>query len=241
MRPFGSKYGMGDRIKGMRQYLGSVVFGVLDGDFGPLADPIATQPRTWQVEEQLFGWRWKRKEIENYILDPNVVSSALGLAAPPAAAYEEILKAAGDRITAYQAARTYLGLVQRRYRPLPTSFGRPRGSDNHRFPDALDEASCRTEFLRTINDHQSSLECDEQRFDELLAECRSGGPRLAAFLCYFAGKDLMWAIDEPLRQLGFLGCGDFRERILLGVEQTKEPVETWIPEWGALREAVIST
>jgi hypothetical protein len=51
----------------------------------------------------------------------------------------------------------------------------------------------------------------------------------------------MWAIDEPLRQLGFLGCGDFRERILLGVEQTKEPVETWIPEWGALREAVIST
>src|SRR5580658_5908227 len=67
VRPFGSKYGMGDRIKGMRQNLGPVVFGILDGDFQELDQPVAERPRDWIVEEQVFGWRWGRKEIENYL------------------------------------------------------------------------------------------------------------------------------------------------------------------------------
>jgi len=208
--------------------MGPVVFGVLDGDFRDL-DPIARRPRPWLIEGQLFGWRWERKEIENYILDPQVVSSALGASAPPAAIYMGILRAAAERVAVYQAARTCLGLLQRQYRPLVTSFGRPRGSDNHRFPDALDEGSCRGELLRTTKEYQSSLVRDEQSFDALMAECGPGGLRLAGFLTYFAGKDLMWAINEPLQQLGLGGCGMLRERILLGMEQTLDSVETWIP------------
>lgn len=241
VRPFGSRFGMGDRIKGMRQHSGPVVFGVLDGDFRDL-NPVARRPRSWLVEGQLFGWRWERKEIENYLLDADVMSRSLGASAPPVATWLEILRAAGERIAAYEAARTCLGLLQRHYRrPLETSFGRPRGSDNHRFPEALDEASCRTELLRTVGEYQSGLAFDEQCFDQLLMECSPGGPRLGEFLTYFAGKDLLWAIDEPLQELGIPSCGVLRERILLGIEQALDPVETWVPEWGVLRNAVVST
>lgn len=238
VRPFGSKYGMGDRIKGMRQHLGPVVFGILDGDFQDLDQPAAGRPRDWIVEGQVFGWRWERKEIENYLLDPDVVSHALGMAAPPHATYEQLLDSARRRIAIYEAARTCLGLLQKQYRPLATSFGRPRGADNHKFPDALDEPSCRTELERTLREHESSLASGSQRFESLLGECSPNGSRFAGFLSYFAGKDLMWAIDQPLRQLGFNGCGVLRERILLGIEATLDSAETWLPEWRALREAV---
>jgi hypothetical protein len=229
---------MGDRIKGMRQHLGPAVFGVLDGDFQDFDQPLAGCPRDWTVEGQMFGWRWERKEIENYLLDPDVVSHALGTAAPPDATYGQVLDAARRQVATYEAARTCLGLLQKRYRPLATSFGRPRGADNHKFPDAMDESFCRTELERTLREHGSSLVLDTQRFDSLLAECGPEGPRFAGFLSYFAGKDLMWAIDEPLRHLGFNGCGAFRERILLGIEATLDSVDTWMPEWRSLRDAV---
>jgi hypothetical protein len=229
---------MGDRIKGMRQNLGPVVFGILDGDFQELDQPVAERPRDWIVEEQVFGWRWGRKEIENYLLDPVVVRHALGRDAPPEATYGQVLDLARRRIAAYEAARTCLGLLQKQYRPLATSFGRPRGANNHRFPDALDESFCRTELERTLREHGSHLALGAQRFDSLLAECGADGSRFAGFLSCFAGKDLMWAIDEPLRQLGFNGCGAFRERILLGIEANLDPVDAWVPEWSSLRDLV---
>jgi len=230
---------MGDRNKGMPQHLGPVVFGVLDGDFRELAEPV-TRPTDWMIEGQFFGWRWERKEIENYILDPVVVGRALGATAPPAATYPPMLEAAREQIAAYEAARTCLGLMQKAYRPLPTSFGRPRGSDNHRFPDTLDEPSCRSELERTMAEYESGLTAGRHHFDWLLGECGPGGSRFAEFLTYFAGKDLLWAIDAPLQQFGYAGCGAFRERVLLGIEATFDAVQTWLPEWGALRDAVLN-
>jgi hypothetical protein len=54
------------------------------------------------------------------------------------------------------------------------------------------------------------------------------------------GKDLLWAMDEQLKNLGFFGAGAFREKILLGIEKSQENVGTWLPEWQALQRAIVS-
>ncbi len=82
IRPMGGKYGMGERIKARREILGgNVVFGLLDGDFQVNWELPQNRPRDWIVRKNktkvLLGWRWERKEIENYLIDPVVVQLSL--------------------------------------------------------------------------------------------------------------------------------------------------------------------
>ena len=71
IRPEGGKYGMGNRIKAEREALrGGLVFGLLDGDFRAATTDPRGQPQPWLVDsgQNHLGWRWERKEIENYFL-----------------------------------------------------------------------------------------------------------------------------------------------------------------------------
>src|SRR5437773_741494 len=72
IQPLGGKYGMGDRIKARRDSLGhQTVYGLLDGDFVRDWNAPIRRPKDWIVDsgQTFLGWRWERKEIENYLID----------------------------------------------------------------------------------------------------------------------------------------------------------------------------
>jgi hypothetical protein len=246
VRPCGGKFGMGDAIKGGREGIGRrTVFGLVDGDFPREWRRMEGKPITWTASDGThLGWRWERKEVENYLIDPAIVARALGTDAPEPARYEAALHDAREKLVYYQAARVALSAVRRRFRPLPNSFGRRRGRENHLFPDDTVEGACREGIRRSVqcyNDGQSiSADDVNATYDELLPEFRTGGVRHENYLAAFAGKDILWAMDETLRGFGFAGALPFREKILVGMENTSENIGDWLAEWRALQEAVDS-
>lgn len=244
--PGGSIHGMGDRIKAHREALGGrQVAGVADGDFKvpwPAAAP-PLQPEAWSgSDSEILGWRWSRKEIENYIVDPEVVSRALPERALDRPGYQRHLDAAADRLAAYQAARTALSSCRRRLRPLPTSWGPERGQDKHPHPDDISDEGCRSGLRTTVEEYGAGqIVTPEEALDRyvaLLPEFAATGQRRRDFLWTFAGKDLLYVMAAGLHELGLGGGRAFKEKVLLGIEKAEDDISTWLPEWGALAAAV---
>jgi len=244
VRPFGSKYGMGSVVKGGREAIGrETVFGILDGDFPVEWSQPTGAPRPWIASDgTVLGWRWERKEIENYLIDPTVVARALGADAPQPDNYAGALVVARDRLTFYQAARAALSDRRRRFTPLSSSFGRERGREDHPLPDDTSEEACREGIrgcVEAYNAGQSvTVEDVNAAFDMLKPEFAVGGARHDHYLASFAGKDILWAIDADIRVLGFDGVLPFREKVLVGIRNATDDIGEWLPEWRALQEAV---
>ncbi len=239
--PVGGKYGLGERVKARREALGATtVFGLLDRDFEEHWRAPVERPIAWPEGDEPLGWRWERKEIENYLVDPVVVGRALAPAAELASDYRRALELARDRIAVYEAARTALASSRRRFHDLPSAFGHPRGREKHTFPEAFDEDACWSAIVRQVGEHRETQLVDEKevrkRWSALLPACRPEGERWRDFLYAFAGKDLLWAMHDDLGQRGFGGAAVFRERVLVALQQTSDDVGTWLPEWRALQE-----
>jgi hypothetical protein len=75
-------------------------------------------------------------------------------------------------------------------------------------------------------------------YRRLLPLHATSGLRRAHFLYTYAGKDLLVQMDGDLKQVGFGDFGDFRERILTGIDSTPDDIAGWLPEWAALRTEV---
>jgi hypothetical protein len=233
--PKGGKYGMGERILGRRD-VQPATFGILDGDFVEQWSAAADKLNEWSSGAVHFGWRWNRKEIENYLIDPLVVANALADRAPLSDEYRVALESARDHISVYTAARTALTLCRpRRLSPLPNTIGRPRGSARHPFPDGIDEASCIRGLRLIVAEHSAaqSIDCDaaEDHFRRIAPEFQMGEPRHQHFLYTYAGKDLLYAMDPQLRAWGYDGCWSFLETVLIAIERSSQDVATWLPEW----------
>ncbi len=244
IRPMGGKYGMGERIKARREVLGGrVVFGVLDGDFQTEWRQPTSTPRQWIASDgDMLGWRWERKELENYLIDPAVVKRSMRTSAPDEALYLQALEKARDQIGIYQAARTALSANRPKFKDLPNSFGRERGREKHPFPDALDQDACLRGMRDVVGQHleQQSISHERVRetFEHILPEFCNQGSRYIHYLAAFSGKDLLWAMDDRLREMGFGGVLAFREKVLGGIAQTTEDIAEWCPEWRRLREII---
>ncbi len=243
VKPFGGKYGMGDRILARREVLGATsVFGLLDGDFREWTVPKGI-PISWVIEpqnsKQHIGWRWERKEIENYLIDPVVVARALG-ALPDD--YEALLRSTAVSLSAYQAARITLTLHRPRFSPLQNSFGTKHGDTELPEANALDAVHCldaAKDVIQRWNEHRSLDDvCVEATFNRVLPECEEGGARFMHFVTGFAGKDLLWGMSAGLAKAGFSSPRVFLERILVGISKSSDNVAAWLPEWTALRELV---
>jgi len=124
--PIGSKRNMLNQVEVRRRESGSNIYGLQDRDFVKDWETPNNQPKTWKHRgtHQLLGWYWERKEIENYLVDPDVVSKALGNKIPPN--YRAVLEKASDQIWRYQAARTALSNCYQYFQPLKISFGKKR-------------------------------------------------------------------------------------------------------------------
>ena len=56
---------------------------------------------------------------------------------------------------------------------------------------------------------------------------------------FFAGKDLLCGMADALVGFGLGSPSDFRERVIKGIENAKEDVWQWLPEWQRLRELIL--
>jgi hypothetical protein len=246
IRPLGGKYGMGDRVKAGRDVLRQpqpTVFGLLDGDFPADWNMPAGRPRTWIGSDQtMLGWRWERKEIENYLIDPEVVRRALGAVAPPAGNYQAVLERARDRVSTYQAARLALVVNRPRFRPMANSFGRQYSALGHLMPDNFDEDTCLKGIRQVVGEHNSGqavvIQAVETEFQTRRIECETGGTRFSHFLTSFAGKDLLLAMSDDLQAFGFASPAVFLEKVLSGIDNATDNVALWLAEWTTLRQFV---
>ncbi|MBF0235902.1 MAG: hypothetical protein HQK65_23145 [Desulfamplus sp.] len=247
IKPLGGKYGMGAKIIARREAFGqNSVYGILDGDF--LKDWVipSDHPKEWKRNDGAihFGWRWERKEIENYLIDPIVVERALGENLPDIHQYRTELELAKENISIYQAARTALSANRIRFRDVPSAFGPKRGKEKHPFPDVLDKDGCAAGIREIIDQHQENqlvpLEDVTSSFEALLLECVNGGIRNQHYLHAFAGKDLFWSMNQWFIDNGFKGAWVFREKVLSGIQKTTDDISTWLPEWDELRDAINS-
>lgn len=244
IKPMGGKYGMGTKIISRREVLGkNSVFGILDGDFIREWKEPQNKVSDWKTDDGKihFGWRWERKEIENYLIDPVVVDKALGEKAPDPGNYKTALESARDTIFIYQAARIALSSSRVRFKDLPSAFGIERGNEKHPFPEAIDEESCCTEINKVIKMHQTTQVIGAADvityFKSCVPECQNGS-RYKNYLHAFAGKDLLWAMNKWCLDNGFIGAWAFREKILTGIQRTTDEIETWLQEWGNLKEII---
>lgn len=247
----GSKYGFENRVILARKLKSEfVIAGLRDRDFDADDSPPKFRPREWffrnNQERVQIGWYWERKEIENYLIDPEVVRRSLGKKAPPPEEYCEALEKSAEAIADYTAARIALSLSRLpRLLPLSNCWGEKQWGII--FPESLSETDCRQQISEIVSKYQQDQIIEEQtvlnKFDEILPSCRPGGVRFdnQNYLTFFAGKDLLCGMQEALSDFGLGKPSDFRERIIVGIGKSPEDVGTWLPEWQRLRELVSSS
>lgn len=230
--PMGSKWGMANRILALRD-VGVSAHALLDGNF--TAAPTAGEaPVPWVEGGHQLGWRWGRKEVENYLLDPFVVDRAMGLQPPKRQHYDPgryraTLAHIRDELTVHQAARVAIALSRpQRLASLDTDLALNQGA----------EAEYAQAILDRLATYRDACQIDDdrvlERFRALLAEHSSSGARYRDFLRCFAGKDLATALG-----LAAPAFNDLPAQVLRKIEKSA-PIDLldWLPEWGALVDAI---
>jgi len=239
----GSKYALKPRARTERRE-NQVAAGYLrdrDFDFDPPAD-------LWKPTEDgvdhgiVFGWRWCRHEIENYLIDPAVVGE---VTAWPVAEIEEALRAAGRTIRSYQVARWTIGLVRRALPPHYELRTRPDGLNELELPSILDSARVNEWASQAINQHrgpmvaatdagavQNSLDAFAARFDDAFVD------DVTNILVWFSGKDLLAGMAEWLLAKAVVNPGAFRALLRDWIIANPERALVLLPEWNALVEAL---
>lgn len=240
IKPIGGKfYGFEDKIISDRT-INSKLAGLRDRDFDCRDFSIANEPIKWFYQNVQIGWFWERKEIENYLIDPDVVRRALGRKAPPMDDYKLALQKSAETISAYTAARTALSCYR-----FQNYWGDPVDK-THSFPQRskLGKDQCRDKIREIVRKYKGDRIVEEQnvvdKFENLLPLYRPGGSRFQNCLTFFAGKDLLYVMKNDLQEFGFNQkdpINEFLERVFQRIELSEE-VWTWMPEWQKLRESI---
>jgi len=225
--------------------------GLLDRDFDCQDFVLSNTPQPLLNQNRiLVGWTWERKEIENYLLDPQLVQGVLGRKAPPINEYCSVLEKSAQKIAVYTAARTALSCYR-----FKNFWGDEIkiGNLNYDFPKKLGKDACELKIKEIVDEYKGDrivkTEDVLSKFKQLLPSFRPGGFRFENFLTFFAGKDLLYCLSDDLKRLEFdsndhknTPIDVFIERILKGIESDRVE-EPWklLAEWAALRKLIINT
>jgi hypothetical protein len=237
LQPSGGKDGLPNLVRGLRRWNPRVCC-VVDGDFP--RDPKTWQvlppgPRIWnhrgQDGEVMLGWQWRRKEIENYFVDPDVLARAFRWDERRKQDYAARLDAIFDALAPATAARMALTARAPRKTRVETRISTEASID-----ELEDELRRRAVAYNegAVLDAAPLLET----FAWCVPECRPGGRFRPHALEVFAGKNIVAKIQNTAGFPGELKDWEkLAERILVTLERDEAP-HTWHPEWSALRSAV---
>ncbi|WP_437937670.1 hypothetical protein [Sorangium sp. So ce341] len=238
VEPSGGKDAFAGLIRGRRRQTPGVC-GLIDGDFprdpGAWTEATDPGPRRWtlrQGEKRLMlGWMWRRKEVENYLLDPDVLARALRWDPAAKSHYVAQLERVFDALGHVTAARIALTCCAPRRNRLETQV-RLDATKQELAQELQDKADAYTEGARLDKDKLL------QAFERHVPDCLSGGRFRQHALEVFAGKNILARIQHtPGFHPILKRKPELEERILNALEHDAEP-HSWLPEWAALRSAV---
>ncbi|HLO84216.1 MAG TPA: DUF4435 domain-containing protein [Nostocaceae cyanobacterium] len=218
--------------------------GIVDRDFDDYNFTPTNTPIPYNYQGIQVGWKWERKEIENYLIDPLVVQRTIRNRIPSMEAYREALEKAARQIAVYAAART--ALASFKFKNCWGDKIENVFSSNHFFPRSLNREACEQNIREIVNQNKGdrivTAENVLNRFEELIPLFKDG-VYFENYLTFFAGKDLLCAMKDDLKKFGFQPTARglnspipvFLERIITRITPA-EDVWTWLPEWQALRD-----
>jgi len=199
--------------------------------------PCLSGTKDWNVRrddgDHKIGWKWCRKEIENYFIDPDVLRRVLGWDDVKRYEYVRILERVFDDLACTTAARIAL-----------TCCAPKRNRVDTQMPLEGSPADMKARLATIAQKHNNGALLDVQQleatFDSVLPECQSGGRFRMHALHVYAGKNILDKMQQTSGVPAVLKNKDaLFERVLTALEQDQSP-HTWIPEWTAIRDAVIT-
>jgi hypothetical protein len=236
----GGKDGLSEAVESL-QRMGTAAAALGDGDFPRDLDGVLPQTRLQpfkRPQRPQTGWLWPRKEIENYLVDPDLLCRARGWTPQDKDKYERMLNGVLDRLADSTAARMALTATLPRKTRLDT-----------RITPGCDQAKAREALLKRGRDHNIGASFDlgrlERRYDELRGRCAPGGDLRAAARYVFAGKDMLSLLSQTSgfsQLVGGIPDGEKLAAALataLAEAMSEDPApHLWTPEWTELRESV---
>ena len=212
-----------------------------DRDFDPPAD--TTAPTIDGLYESTpFGWRWCRHEIENYLIEPSLVSAAISVSI---ADFEQVLRDVGTELRNYQAARWTVGCVRRLLPPHYDLKTRPEGLNEIDLPVDLSNAATKTWASTSVESHRLPITAATDPaavrtlFDQFVVRFDTAFiSDVSNVLLWFSGKDLLAAMGGRLSSMGFVNPGKFRAAVRDWIIANPERSLELLPEWKALSEQV---
>lgn len=198
-----------------------------------------------QHDGQTLGWRLNRHEIENYLIDPRVVSSTFGI---EAADWEITLSQAAVKISHYQVARWTIGSVRSNLPPNYELNTKPNGVDELRLPADLTETAslkwCKDAieaFRNKIEPHLSvvAIDAEIERRSETFR--RESLKNFTHVLVWCSGKDLFAAVDLLVTgDAQIRGPKDLCNRLRDWVRTNPDQFLTYYPELQELRNQFLA-
>lgn len=236
IEPSGGKDGFSNLVRSRRRQ-NPRVCGLSDGDFPRKPEtwtpPTDAGPRVWKLQDAMLGWMWQRKEVENYFIDPDVLQRALRWDAAKRTAYVTQLERLLDALGHATAARIALTACAPRKLRLDTAV--PLDATEDKLREHLRERA------RVYNDG-AGLDVAKliEAFERHAPECLPGGRFRARALEVFAGKDVFARLQNTSGFAAELKNKPRLEETILDALLRDEAPHEWLPEWTALRAAVMS-
>lgn len=234
----GSKYALKPRTRNERKDNGVFAAYLRDRDFD--FDPPEDIARPTVDSE--CGWRWCRHEIENYLLEPRIVSEAT---AWPLSDVEDAIRQAARSIRGYEAARWTVGIVRRALPPNYDLKTRPDHLGDIDLPLALDTATVTAWASSTIEQHRERI--TEAAHPDVVRAALDGFIHqfndafiddLRNILLWFSGKDILAGMAESLTTRGVVNAGLFRALLRDWIIGNPTRAVELLPEWNGLIEVL---
>ncbi|RCX20987.1 hypothetical protein DFR58_101191 [Anaerobacterium chartisolvens] len=251
----GTKGSLNTTVKERRKELKkNSIFYLRDRDFDYDVDVNVKIPQPIKFNnngiEIILGWHWCRHEIENYLLQPDIVSAAC--CAPVSEVMKEIKKAAVC-IRFYQAARWTIGKLKRKG-ILPPPFDLPtkpksiaQEKKDFLIVDDCSQENClklirndANEFLSRVqsvlDDSEIVKRYNENVSDFSLERCED----IDWILQVFSGKDLFTSLTPWMKKLKINHPSELRDKIVSWIGDNPRKALEAIPEWQKLFELLQS-
>lgn len=208
-----------------------------DFDFEPVGGGLNQPDPDKTIDQVVHGYRWKRTDIECYLLEPQLVAAATGV--DPAAVQTALVNAAAA-LRDYEAARWTVaqskfqlpgkGIIQTRPLTLHAQYEIPANLSE---PESWNWIrTVASDFLSRANSALDEPDL-QNRYQSYRAKLNHA--HWLDVLMWYSGKDLLAQMTALRNQLHCPQPADFCQKMTTWIQQYSAQAEGLLPEWVELR------